>query len=342
MSDRIHWVDNLKAITMLLVIAGHCSSVIAIPWAMQAIYAFHMPLFLIISGFFIKKENNIKGAKKLLNYYLSTALIISLYMIMFENSDVKTELLRIAWANGFTPGPDHCLFHSMPSISALWFLMALSVGKIVSNYMFWIKDNSWICYSCVFKDQSFYVSVILLLIAYYSSKYIRLPFCFQAGLLSVTYLYIGFLVRKFNFLKSIPAWYAIIGGTILLALNTRYGFPIVSICSFKIGLIEYFSSILICFAIIRICSFNLNYSNKLLSFIGKNTLIILCVHCTLDLFILPSIIAYPVVPWMFPIELSIRLSYILAISLLIIRIQSVKRHNWDAFLRHNYDDEIST
>ena len=52
--DRVNWVDNAKGIGILLVILGH------LPWINgdmhHCIFSFHMPLFFIITGFFLTRS----------------------------------------------------------------------------------------------------------------------------------------------------------------------------------------------------------------------------------------------------------------------------------------------
>ena len=45
-TKRLHWIDTLKAIGIMLVFLGHSGA----PFH-DGIYLFHMPLFFIISGF---------------------------------------------------------------------------------------------------------------------------------------------------------------------------------------------------------------------------------------------------------------------------------------------------
>lgn len=51
---RIYWVDNAKGIAILMVVLGHVSYM---PEAIhKVIYAFHMPLFFILSGLFLDER----------------------------------------------------------------------------------------------------------------------------------------------------------------------------------------------------------------------------------------------------------------------------------------------
>ena len=55
LQQKINWIDNLKAIGILAVILGHITS----PFG-TFIFSWHMPLFFILAGFFIKYEMSIK------------------------------------------------------------------------------------------------------------------------------------------------------------------------------------------------------------------------------------------------------------------------------------------
>ncbi len=56
MTNKINWTDNLKAFGILAVVLGHMTS----PFG-QFIFSWHMPLFFIVAGFFIKFDMSLKG-----------------------------------------------------------------------------------------------------------------------------------------------------------------------------------------------------------------------------------------------------------------------------------------
>jgi len=63
MANRITWVDTAKALGMILVFYGHYVERISVEansahafWQIKLIYSFHMPLFFFIAGFFAKKR----------------------------------------------------------------------------------------------------------------------------------------------------------------------------------------------------------------------------------------------------------------------------------------------
>ncbi|MDY6092633.1 MAG: acyltransferase family protein, partial [Prevotella sp.] len=48
--------DTLKAMLIVLVVLGHTGTAMGDRW-LSVIYAFHMPLFIFISGYFSKKQS---------------------------------------------------------------------------------------------------------------------------------------------------------------------------------------------------------------------------------------------------------------------------------------------
>ena len=78
-------IDILKGIGMLLVIIGHSGCI----WPFYlAIYAFHMPLFFIVSGlFFSTKISVLGGGKVRIKKTYST-----LYWYMFDNDCLSISL----------------------------------------------------------------------------------------------------------------------------------------------------------------------------------------------------------------------------------------------------------
>ena len=62
--------DNLKGILIFLVVLGHTGTAQGQSW-LSVIYAFHMPLFILISGYFSRKKDTLWNTiKKLVSYYL--------------------------------------------------------------------------------------------------------------------------------------------------------------------------------------------------------------------------------------------------------------------------------
>lgn len=69
--NRLLYWDTLKGILIILVVLGHCGSAVG-QNMISLIYAFHMPLFILVSGYFSKKSDrlNFSGYKRLIIIYL--------------------------------------------------------------------------------------------------------------------------------------------------------------------------------------------------------------------------------------------------------------------------------
>ena len=96
---RISYIDALKGLLIILVIIGHSNVNLIVPRAVQAIYTVHMPLFFILSGFFLHRNEAIKNQfkKSLKNYvvpYVLTCLVgIALILAKwYLTQDMKYEL----------------------------------------------------------------------------------------------------------------------------------------------------------------------------------------------------------------------------------------------------------
>lgn len=73
---KVNWVDSLKGFAIILVVLGHISSPLS-----SFIYAFHMPLFFIVSGFFLNPTNELKREIIYLILKYSRFLIIEIILI---------------------------------------------------------------------------------------------------------------------------------------------------------------------------------------------------------------------------------------------------------------------
>lgn len=91
MKERLHYMDMAKGVGILCVIVGHLGS----QKISNVIYSFHMPLFFLISGYFICKESKPKNVikkrlKQLLPAYLLTTLCIIVLVCICNTIDILT------------------------------------------------------------------------------------------------------------------------------------------------------------------------------------------------------------------------------------------------------------
>lgn len=121
LTKRDPYFDNLKGILIYLVFAGHCLSLYKgdnpfCSYLFHLIYAFHMPLFLYISGYFSK--NLEKGAAKAYETLILPAIPFELAYFLLH---------WITKADNFQP--------FLTPIFAYWYLFVLFGYRVLMPYM---------------------------------------------------------------------------------------------------------------------------------------------------------------------------------------------------------------
>ena len=135
---RLPVFDNIKFLLIVLVIYCHLINVgLAVPWKVyQIIYSFHMPLFVLISGFFTNKN------KPPLKFWDQT-LNFGLLFIVFNLVTIYIYIYLCDKPPGSYP--------YIPSF-ALWYLLCM----IYWRTMIWCIPNR------ILKSKIFFVSVLVL------------------------------------------------------------------------------------------------------------------------------------------------------------------------------------
>ncbi len=124
-NKRNPYFDNIKFILILLVVIGHTIEPFIhkhrlIYATYKVIYTFHMPLFILISGYFAKKAIRNRNYTKLIHNYLVPYLIFQiLYSVMYFGVENKaTYTLRL-----FTP------------YFTLWFLLTVFTCHLILPWL---------------------------------------------------------------------------------------------------------------------------------------------------------------------------------------------------------------
>ena len=127
MSKRITYIDNTKMLLIFLVVLGHAiaygcwTNEPHILGIYNCIFAFHMPLFVIISGYFSRNitYQREKDIATLLFPYLIFQVLNVLYIRYIEHG--------IAGWNLFIP------YHQN------WYILALFIWRLITPYFKYIK-----------------------------------------------------------------------------------------------------------------------------------------------------------------------------------------------------------
>ena len=185
-SERVDWVDTLKFIGILSVILGHINFPLN-----GFIYTWHMPLFFMVSGFFIKFETSfknfaVKNFKRLMIPYFIFSIvglfmeILKRYLLHREALDYVHEIKGIFIDMDFAGLCNTYAF-------VLWFLPTLFFSRI---FLYLIKNNI----------PSLLLQSFAVVLLFMGSFYIDLPFGLDSALNSLIFVYAGNII----FEKRLP------------------------------------------------------------------------------------------------------------------------------------------
>ena len=196
--DRLLEFDIAKGIAILCVILGH----LGIKEISRVVFVFHMPLFFLISGYFLSQKDTfecfkIKKFKQLIIPYIATCVAICLLSIPVSivlEQNIGQNLFKWICGSIYGSGTRPGIIPGFPSfIGALWFLEALFWGALITRY---VIDN-W-------SDNIAPVMILIIsYVGYFTALKSWLPFNIQAGCTAAGFIYLGFLFKKHS-AESLP------------------------------------------------------------------------------------------------------------------------------------------
>ena len=311
---RLNQFDILKAIGIILVIVGHT---IGYNIVRNMICSFHMPLFFLVSGYFFSVKAPLTLFKKLykrllIPYLLSCSIIILLNVIIvmhtrtFDAHYLLNWLQSIVYGNGVTTGTQ------FQSIGPLWFLLALFWSTIILHLLLYFQQYV----------SPIFTSILCVITALYLSDHkITLPLSISQGMFGVGFLYIGYLVKQHYPSITSRSKLELIPIAIIWIVGFKSGYLSVVQCYAKPELATLAGAVCGTYLAYVMSNHIAQKENKLCSiftYIGRMTLLILCVHSIED----------SVVPWQNYIN-NIDLNHYLSSSFIIsIRILLVISFSW--------------
>ncbi len=330
--SRLEQMDITKGIGILSVIAGHgvVSGV-----SQNFIYSYHMPLFFLISGYFIKpfNKNSVKiAAGRLLKPYFFTAILIILIktltaLVNLSPNDALTVFFEWSLAALYGSGAkNNYLFDVNQYMGAIWFLWALFFSVLIISILMRIKNAIlWV--------------VMIFYIGYKTSKLVWLPFSIQAGMTMSALVWIGYKVKQNNLLNKYIPLYIILLMLVSWVFCIFNGKLIVASNSYKLGVVDLMGGVFGSFFIYKTSIFieaRLRLLSSALMFFGSNSLIILCFHLVeLNTFpwpLMKSTILHYSLSWVVIIKISwVCIAVILVKKSVLLRsVFNVKNHDYSS------------
>ncbi len=265
--------DIAKGIAIISVILGH----LGIVYIDRVVYVYHMPLFFLISGYFLSTKVNIKDFIKkkadclIIPYIVSCIFVILAYILVYTIWGYQARRDLLGWLIVSLYGAGTNMVPPLDKIGyigATWFLLALFWALCVVRY-------------CIDKKSSFLIICIISYIGYSTSKSIWIPFSVQAGLFATFYVYLGYIARQKNLLNiSLNAIEILFMLSIVIWEVAFYNGLFMSYCFLGNSLMDVLASLCACFLVMRVCILISKHQvlSIMLSWYGRNSLIVLIFH----------------------------------------------------------------
>lgn len=277
-NSRLRYIDIAKGIAIICIILGHLGN----SNINRFVYTFHVTIFYLITGYFISTKRPVKDFVKvkfrtlIVPYILTCIVIITLGTLKgLFNGHTISNFITWSYASLYGAGDSYTSPFYIYAIGGLWFLWAAFWGscflRISLNYNKYVRLAFIVC---------------LFIVGYYSRSICWFPLSVQAGACATLFMYMGFLYRnsKDTFSK-VPDEVKCFG--IVFAVVTWVSF-IKDFSSFWLvhcdigrGIVDIFGSICACSVVVLISMVidsKTNFISGFLSYFGRYSLLVLCVH----------------------------------------------------------------
>lgn len=280
--DRQKWIDNAKGIAILLVIIGHVSGGLS-GVSFQFVYGIHLTMFFLLSGYTLKTKVltqeyvNIKFRRLMVPYfYTCFAILITDVincLVLYHDASIQTvtktignDLVRSFFASGAVTSFGTVELGTR--IGAIWFFPALFFATIIFQFLLQKTLNDSILG---------FSTAAIALIGIISGRYLWVPFSLQSGMMASFFLWIGYEIKKRNVLSKIK-WYHYVIAQIILLFGIHFGYCNIAFVAAQINdvLISIPVGLAGCLLIYLLSMINKN--GFILSYIGRISLKVLCVH----------------------------------------------------------------
>ena len=280
-TNRTKYIDIARGIAILCIILGHQGKY----EISKIVFTFHVPIFFFITGYFLNKKQDLsefikKKARTLLVPYVCTCVVTILLAVIIEILRGGDNVIKVAlewcYASLYGAGDSYAEPFYIKQIGALWFLLATFWGSIFLRIALNMKKHLRIIFVLGLFTLGYWTSVHLF----------WFPFSIQAGCCATLFMYIGYVVKKSkDVYYKLPKEAKILGTVFAAAVWVDFMINFQSFwlvhCDIGRGIIDIVGCICASYMVLLISKGIEKVSNVLsniLSFLGKYSLIVLCIH----------------------------------------------------------------
>lgn len=207
--ERIVWVDNVKAVAIVLVAFGHLIQSLVKGGIMpsgfgyhafnQIIYSFHVPLFFICSGFLYQRLTKEQNAKSYCKGVLKKLLAYGVPYIVFSSA---TYILKLIFSSSVNSEIENSFLYTLfiEPLAPYWFLYLLFLMFLITPI---IKSNA---------DGIIRIGLgvaMYMLCAFSLTEHLPAAVYYVGNVLCNNYVWfiMGMAIAYFNFEKHFKPWY---------------------------------------------------------------------------------------------------------------------------------------
>ena len=285
---RIEFIDIIKGLAIILVVIGHTSPnrTEILPYK-SIIYAFHMPLFFILSGIFVATRRENYSLKTLKDFIHKNFIALIVPFLIWGTIYMDFSFSNLAylcfgsWIN----------FAHIHTLTSLWFIIVLFVARIYIElfYMLINKLNLKTHYSVLFTIPIFFTLGFCLPhhndISTQNGNFLGYDIAFIAAGFMLIGSYMKPLIKKLVEIKNIYLIFLMVVSGLLFLLGfslTDYTHEFVLMANAVYPNIPafLFCSLIGSLSIISagILIYKIPIKKRILNFLGQNTLGIFLVH----------------------------------------------------------------
>lgn len=296
---RIPWIDCCKGLAMIMVVLGHCGDN---EYLFKGLYYIHLPLFIMLSGFWIDNPKYYEVEYSLVKYSAKKAGELLYPYLIFGVMTFLLQYFRLSLINvNFDLGGANELLSNILHFEnyANWFLPMLFFAEVLCMIMLKMFYN--------YKKKVLLIFIFMIICAFISSRIPKLlPYITNGTIYFLLFTFgkvfafsffclIGYFIKKIldmynarlKVLRKFMIPIMVLSS--LTSLIVASNLPMVDLHTLRWESAKLYFVVACWGSISFIFMFYfLNISNRLLSHIGKNSLIINGTH--LNLLIVPSVV----------------------------------------------------
>ena len=204
MTRRLASIDVARGVAMVAIVCGH----FGILTLNRVVYTFHVPLFLLISGYLLSTRKSPaefarQRAVQMLRAYavgaamLFTGALVVGFVMRYDMAEWLGNTVRaIAFGSGVAHDPGLLPF-AMPAVGLLWYLLGALWAMLLARLLAELPTPAGLA-----------LAAVAFLAGWKSPALVGwLPWSIQPGLMGTLFVYLGFIAKQHDLLgRKRPAW----------------------------------------------------------------------------------------------------------------------------------------